>query len=175
MLQPRACIVSPSFLLSLQPTLATLAASEVTLDLKVVTKTPIELVQYQLLLVREIKRGRPKTYPGYARIKKEGPRPTILAEGILGRVRSYKGALELARGYLGRLEKGRLPAPWEEIEGIVLTRHRGYGAAKSSAGAKSDVERGPRKTKDTTEWLYYLDKQGNEVPIDPQTRKILPV
>ncbi|MCH8112949.1 MAG: hypothetical protein IH905_13520 [Proteobacteria bacterium] len=88
----------------------------------------------------------------------------------------YKSAFIWIADFMG-WALGRTPAlgKTEEIKGIVLTRHRGYGAAKSSAGAKSDVERGPRKTKDTTEWLYYLDKQGNEVPIDPQTRKILPV
>ena len=153
----------------------TFAISEVVLNLKVVTESSTELVQYQLLLVREIKKGRPITYPGYARVKREGRRPTILAEGTFGKIKSYKGALQQARYYLGRSEKGQLPAPWEEIEGVVLTMHRGNGKVSSLALAGQDVLRGPRKTRDTTEWLFYLDKHGDEFRINPLTRGILGV
>jgi hypothetical protein len=115
----------------------------------IVTKSPIDFVQYQLKLVREIQRGKPITYAGYAPIKKKGPRQTILAGGILGEVQSYKGALSLAQSYMLRRPEGRLPAPWEEIEGAVLTRHHAYGKVESTAFTRGGILRGAPVRKKT--------------------------
>ncbi len=137
---------------------------------RIVRKSATELVQYQLKLVQRIEHGKPVTYPGYAHIKPKSPRPTILTEGMIGEVRSYKGVLKSARGYISRLNKEVLPAPWEDIEGVVITEHRGFGKAK--AFPKGGMARGPRKMKDTTLWLSYLDKEGDEHSIDPQTKQL---
>ncbi|MDP6070476.1 MAG: hypothetical protein QGG34_02755 [SAR202 cluster bacterium] len=41
--------------------------------------------------------------------------------------------LKSARGYISRLNKEVLPALWEDIEGVVITEHRGFGKAKAFA------------------------------------------
>ena len=88
---------------------------------------------------------------------------------------SAKGALEKTRSYLTRLDIGTLPAPWDQITGVVLTQSRGTGKlimGLDGSGGQS-VRKGPKKQISTTEWLYYVDKDGTEYGIDPRTKKIV--
>ena len=139
----------------------------------IVTTYPVPHTMYQLRFVKEIRNGKLVTYPGYARVQRSGLRPTIIDQYMGGgpNVASDKGALEKTRAYLDRHEKGSLPAPWERIKGVVLTRCKGTGKVKYSLG-RQRVQKGPQKRSGTTEWLYYVDKDGNEYSIESETKRI---
>ena len=141
-------------------------------------------LHYQLRFVRLIRPdGRIVTYPGYARIKRSGPRPTILDQanlrGFTTIVATEKGPLQRARDYLGRLTENRGLIPkgttWEGIMGVVLTRHASPGTAVFGPLKKGSraIERGSRRTMDTTEWLYFINKKDKVFKLDSKNKKLV--
>lgn len=124
---------------------------------------------YQLRLVRRFDGARIVTYSSLAQPKSLKDTDKTL-DAIPG---DKKGALQKARNYCRRGDKGKGDLPGEFI-GVVVVKHV-FDANRPITVRRADfqVTKRPKRTTGTTVWMYYVNADGQAYTIDSSTHHVL--